>query len=119
MCGKGARMNEIPYGYCHCGCGEKTSIATRNDKHTNRIKGEPMRFLVNHHWRIQPRQDVNERFWSKVAITANPDKCWEWQARIMDNGYGEFSFEGSNHLASRVAWILTNGEIHNNLFVLH
>jgi predicted XRE-type DNA-binding protein len=62
------------------------------------------------------------KFWSKVAITANDDKCWHWLAGLNANGYGQmfFSFNGQKTaIASRVAYILTFGEIPNNLHVLH
>jgi len=42
-------MNEIPYGYCHCGCGQKTNIATRTSTKKGWIKGEPLRFIKYHH----------------------------------------------------------------------
>ena len=39
----------IPYGYCHCGCGEKTSIATESNRKRGYVKGEPVRYVHNHH----------------------------------------------------------------------
>jgi hypothetical protein len=39
----------IPEGYCQCGCGGKTSLATRNDKRIGWVKGKPLRFINNHH----------------------------------------------------------------------
>lgn len=42
---------DIPYGYCHCGCGRKTRIATQNDATTGRIVGKPMRFISGHNER--------------------------------------------------------------------
>ncbi len=41
-------MNEIPYGYCHCGCGKKTNISKRTDNNAGCIKGEPRRFVAGH-----------------------------------------------------------------------
>jgi hypothetical protein len=41
-------MNDIPYGFCHCGCGGIAPIAKQNDKSTNRVKGKPMRFIHGH-----------------------------------------------------------------------
>lgn len=41
--------DEIPYGYCHCGCGQKTTIATRSDARRGAVKGEPRRFISHHH----------------------------------------------------------------------
>jgi 5-methylcytosine-specific restriction endonuclease McrA len=37
---------EIPYGYCHCGCGQKTKIAARTRGET--VAGQPSRYLQGH-----------------------------------------------------------------------
>ena len=39
---------EIPYGYCHCGCGQKTSISKVSNKKYGYVRGEPVRFIQNH-----------------------------------------------------------------------
>ncbi len=39
---------EIPYGYCHCGCGQKTNLINRNDPARGLVKGEPRRFVSGH-----------------------------------------------------------------------
>ena len=39
---------EVPFGLCHCGCGRKTRISTRNDPTKGWIKGQPRRFLSGH-----------------------------------------------------------------------
>ena len=44
---------EIPYGYCHCGCGQKTSISTFNDSRNGYKKGEPKKF-IRFHGNIKP-----------------------------------------------------------------
>ncbi len=41
-------MNEIPYGYCHCGCGQKTKLADRTSQRDKTAKGEPKRFIHGH-----------------------------------------------------------------------
>ena len=46
---------DIPYGYCHCGCGGKTKIAERDNKYRGYIKGEPRRFIYGHH--VGKRED--------------------------------------------------------------
>ena len=38
----------IPYGYCHCGCGEKTKISKENHPSRGVFKGEPRTFLPGH-----------------------------------------------------------------------
>jgi len=37
---------EIPYGYCHCGCGELTGVAKSNNKAHKR--GERLKFINGH-----------------------------------------------------------------------
>ena len=38
----------IEYGYCHCGCGQKTKLAKRGDKRFGHVKNDPMRFILGH-----------------------------------------------------------------------
>lgn len=40
--------DDIPYGYCHCGCGEKTRIPKRNSTIHNQIKGISLKFINGH-----------------------------------------------------------------------
>lgn len=60
----------------------------------------------------------NEKFWSKVKKT-DPLKCWTWTAYKDPRGYGMFRFHGRVQVASRVSWILTNGEIPKNMNICH
>lgn len=39
---------EIPFGYCHCGCGRKTVLATKNATKKGWVKGEPLLYLHGH-----------------------------------------------------------------------
>lgn len=39
-------MSEIPYGYCHCGCGQQTPLATRT--RGGNTKGQPTRYIHGH-----------------------------------------------------------------------
>lgn len=57
-----------------------------------------------------------DTFWSKVRKS---DGCWEWLAAKNGNGRGAVSFRGKMDLAYHVAWILTHGEIPDDLYVLH
>lgn len=59
------------------------------------------------------------RFWSKVAMTSDPDKCWEWTASRRRRGYGQFNLNGKILTSHRLAWELTKGEITGGLFVCH
>jgi hypothetical protein len=53
------KLETIPYGYCHCACGQKTKIATRNDTNAGLVKGEPNRFIAGH-FPIRPKLPVEE-----------------------------------------------------------
>lgn len=56
---------------------------------------------------------TKEKFEAKYKIVESG--CWEWQACFSNAGYGKF---GST-TAHRASYELYNGEIENNLFVLH
>jgi len=80
-----------------------------------------------HHTRWLRGQDIGarsryekteeERFWEKVDTSGD---CWEWQAQKDENGYGRFR-NGlvSSYLAHRYAYVLHNGPIPDDIFVLH
>jgi hypothetical protein len=38
----------IPFGFCHCGCGEKTKLCTQDTPKDNWIKGQPMKYIQHH-----------------------------------------------------------------------
>ena len=42
---------EIPFGYCHCGCGKKTNIAEENHPSRGVLKGKPMKYICGHTWK--------------------------------------------------------------------
>jgi len=113
------KMNKIPYGYCQCGCGQKTRIAERNRARLGWSKGEPLRFLQGHYAKIQPPNA--ERFWSKVDQSENEDACWNWTAKS-HSGYGQFhvgGHKGRKVQAHRFSYELSYGSIPDGLFVLH
>ena len=63
--------------------------------------------------------DVNDptffRFFDKVLIG---DDCWEWQASVRANGYGQFNLNGAKK-AHRVSYALLVGDIPNSLQLDH
>lgn len=60
---------------------------------------------------------IEERFWGKVDIRG-PDECWEWTAH-RSKGYGYISADGTQRIASRIAYELEYGEIPDGLHVCH
>ncbi len=98
---------EIPYGFCHCGCGQRTKINTRNDTAQGKVKGEPSKWRAGHHRRDNPI----ERFWSQVDRTASPTGCWLWIGLTRGNmGYGRISIAHKFHAVHRFSWELHNGK---------
>lgn len=44
--------NAVPYGYCHCGCGQETKPHDKSEAARGFVKGEPRKFVFGHHHRI-------------------------------------------------------------------
>lgn len=59
---------------------------------------------------------VAVRFWGMVQKT---DSCWLWVGACNQQGYGRFWFDGRNHNAQRIAYLLTHGTIADDLCVCH
>jgi HNH endonuclease len=58
-----------------------------------------------------------ERFWDKVAIG---DGCWEWQASLRPNGYGQFGFaKGDIRYAHRFSYETEVGPVPAGMYVCH
>lgn len=58
-------------------------------------------------------------FWSKVAITADDDKCWLWLASKNRWGYGNIKWQGKMERANRVAWMMPNYVIPDGMIICH
>lgn len=106
--------NEIPYGYCQCGCGRLAPIAPQTDTKRGWVKGKPKRFVTGHH----KRPDTIARFWSKVNKSA-PNGCWEWTDFRDPFGYGKIGINGKNRQAHRFSYELHYGAIPEGLCVCH
>jgi hypothetical protein len=100
--------NEIPYGYCHCGCGQKTNIAPQTALSKGWTKGKPVRFVTGHN--IAPhRNSLEEAFWAYCTPGA-PDDCWLWQGPTYKD-YGFFKWQNVRYYAHRIAYELHYGTI--------
>jgi hypothetical protein len=109
----------IPYGYCHCGCGQKTNIATHTQRRSGAVKGQPNRYLYGHGHISNAATPLNERFWSKVDKSGGENSCWLWTAYRNEDGYGKIGWNGHAQSAHRISYLLTYGEIPDGLQVLH
>jgi hypothetical protein len=64
----------IPYGYCHCGCGEKTKLNTINGN--GYAKGEPKKYLRGHAGRAKKPTDEKTQKAPVVAeLYQEKQKC--------------------------------------------
>lgn len=45
-------QSNIPYGYCHCGCGELAPIHTKTRTNQGHVKGEPAQYIRGHNARL-------------------------------------------------------------------
>ncbi len=50
-----------------------------------------------------------ERFWSRVAVTADIERCWNWQGGVDRDGYGRVYVNGKRTGSHRVAWFYVKG----------
>lgn len=51
----------VPFGFCQCGCGERTALARTNWKRMGYVKGQPFRFLPSHSRRVTRAPEVYRR----------------------------------------------------------
>lgn len=114
---------EIPYGYCHCGCGQKTAIANRDDKRWKQIKGQPVSFIRGHQARLNPPRfygyaDEREAFWHHVD-PGPTNVCWCWRGATNSKGYGNLVHKRKHWHAHRLSYFIHNGQIPKGLHVLH
>jgi len=71
---------QIPYGYCHCGCGAKTRIAAKTYAAQRQHKGHPNRYLASHSAPKHPDYLEENRGYETP--------CWIWQGAHDWDGYG-------------------------------
>lgn len=101
-------QTSIPYGYCHCGCGQKTTVSPFNNSAKGYIKGTPRRFLPGHN-NAPFRRTLADAFWA-YCTRRSTNECWEWEGPS-HRGYGFFKWNGQKYFAHRVAFELHNGPI--------
>lgn len=96
-----------------CGCGEKAPIAKRSWFGRGIVRGEPMRFIANHHSRSNPLE------YSVDPVTG----CWNWLRSFNGCGYGQITTQRngkwSPENAHRVFYERYRGPVPDGLVVDH
>jgi hypothetical protein len=72
------------------------------------------------HWNAVPIEERLRNYVEKPGPL--PTKCWIWQGALFDDGYGVCHWHNGNQIhqrAHRVSWMFHNGEITDDLCVLH
>jgi HNH endonuclease len=73
--------------------------------------------MINPIREIPILKDIHiQRFFEKVLKT---DTCWLWIRCINSKGYGMITINNKPYLSHRISWVIHNGNIPNNLLVLH
>lgn len=112
-------MNDIPDGFCQCGCGQRTKIATFNLPRRGYIKGKPFQYAKGHRNRVKwAGQSVSKRFWGWVDRRGD-DACWPWRGFLDEGGYGHMAVKGQTIRAHRLAYMLMFGKIPGGLNICH
>lgn len=76
---------DIEYGYCHCGCGEKTNLSKSTNPQKKQIKGQPLRFVKHHHMRKDNNPNWNGG--SKARSDGYREILNPFHHRANNNGY--------------------------------
>lgn len=96
-----ASLKEIPFGLCHCGCGEKTKLSPRTRLSKGTIKGQPYRFIAGHQTRIpEPGYLIDPK-----------SGCWIWLSVPNKHGYGYLERGGKSFSAHRFVYEKIKGAI--------
>lgn len=103
---------------CECGCGQPAPIAKRNDTRAGQIKGQAIRFISGHQFKVRTILPPEERFWPKVD-KRGPNECWPWLASNDQHGYGAFWTGEYLTKAHRFSYSLANGSIPDGIDILH
>lgn len=109
------RSAVIPYGYCHCGCGEKPNLARQTETARGYKKGEPLRYISGHATRGHTISDI---FWQHVT-KEDADKCWLFRGTLWPHGYGQMKYRRKKYFAHRVSYEIHYGPLARDQRVLH
>ena len=66
--------DHIPYGYCRCGCGEKTKVSAKTNNRLGWVRGEPRDYLSGHNSRTRPLDPIWDADAECYLVPLNGDR---------------------------------------------
>lgn len=106
---------KIPFGYCHCRCGQKTRLAKITNKKRYRVAGMPYRYAHGHD-RCKSGQPYS------IENRGYKTPCWVWQRHINKSGYGmmrDHSMGGKLRSAHRTYYEQRRGKVPDGMTLDH
>ena len=118
----------IPYGECHCGCGEKTSIWKQNHTKLGGIKGKPHKYFGDHLSKVKPSIDIAVPFkiegvycrlipLSQGLHTIVWESDYQW---LMQWKWGACYYQNTNsyYALKKINWTISGTNIAMQRFIL-
>jgi hypothetical protein len=103
-------MQDVPYGFCHCGCGGETRIARYDDPSKGWTRGEPLKYIAGHAGRWQQYEERDCGYTTP---------CWVWLLSLDRKGYGQLHVDRIPKRAHRVYYERAKGPIPDDLPLDH
>lgn len=108
----------LDVGLCQCGCGQSTPLARQTDKQKGWVKGQPVKFILNHHTRQRRRHRIGSTIF-RDSFRVVESGCWEWTGPVNRGGYGKWSQRGQYFAAHRFSFEVHVGPIPKGLTLDH
>ncbi len=108
---------EVPYGFCHCGCGERAPLATQTRSERGQVAGEPVKYCRGHNNRGRSPYDFDTYDVIDLGYTS---PCWRFRREPQSFGYCQFRLsDGSVQMAHRAFYEREHGPIPGDLTLDH
>lgn len=87
-----SQSQDIPEGFCQCGCGGEVGRIKYSNANRGWVRGEYKRFIRGHSGMLAANTPPYESYAEEDRGHETP--CWIWQKALTSNGYGSGTFPG-------------------------